>query len=144
MTMHRPGRERCALQLSVALLACVPILVGLTGILRGLDPFDAQAGLSRSGDSHVRYLSGVMLAIGLGYWSTVPRIEVQGSRFRLLTALVLTGGLARLYALVLLGLPALGMIAGLGMELLVAPGLACWRESLERRMRAAVAAPSCN
>jgi hypothetical protein len=135
MPSIRAARERHALQLTVSLLALVPILAGLTGILCGLSLFDAHAGLSRSGDSHVRYLSGVMLAIGLGFWSTVPRIEAQGARFRLLTVLVLTGGLARLYALALLGLPAIGMIAGLVMELLVTPGLACWRESLERRTR---------
>jgi hypothetical protein len=133
------ARERCALQLTVTLLALVPILAGLMGVLCGLDLVDAHAGLSRAGDSHVRYLSGVMLAIGLGFWSTVPRIEVQGARFRVLTALVLTGGLARLYALVLFGLPAVGMVAGLVMELLVTPGLACWRESLERRTRAVAA-----
>jgi hypothetical protein len=137
MQSPRPGRERRALQLTVTLLALVPILAGLTGILFGLDLLDAHAGLSRTGDSHLRYLSGVLLAIGLGFWSTVPRIEAQGARFRLLTALVLTGGLARLYALALLGLPAAGMVGGLVMELLVTPGLACWREGLERRTCAA-------
>jgi hypothetical protein len=141
MASLHTGRERRALQSTVTLLALIPILAGLTGVVCGLSLFDAHADLSRTGDSHVRYLSGVMLAIGLGFWSTVPRIEVQGARFRLLTALVLTGGLARLYALALFGLPAVGMLAGLVMELLVTPGLACWREDLERRTRAA-AAPS--
>ncbi len=129
-------RERRALQLTVSVLALVPILAGLAGILFGLDLFDAHARLSRSGDSHVRYVSGVLLAIGLGFWSTIPRIDTEGTRFRLLTALVLTGGLARLYALALFGPPAIGMVAGLVMELLVTPGLAYWRESLERRAHA--------
>jgi hypothetical protein len=139
MPVPRTACERRALQLAVALLALVPILAGAAGIVFGLHFFDARAGLSRASDSQVRYLSGLLLAIGVGFWSTVPRIEDKGARFRLLTALVLTGGLARLYALFRIDLPAIGMVAGLVMELLVTPGLACWRESLERRMRAAVA-----
>jgi hypothetical protein len=135
MPSPRIRRECRALQLTVALLALIPILAGLTGVLFGLVLFDAHDGLTRTGESHVRYLSGVLLAIGLGFWSTVPRIEMQGGRFRLLTALVMTGGVARLYALALFGLPAVGMVAGLAMELVVTPGLACWRESLERRTR---------
>lgn len=134
--------ERRLLQLAVALLALVPILTGLAGIARGMLVFDAHAAVSRSGDSHMRYLSGLMLAVGLGFWSTVPRIETQSVRFRLLTALVITGGLARLYALVRFGLPAIGMMTGLVMELLVTPCLAIWRERVERRSAFGVTARS--
>ena len=95
-----------------------------------------HAGVSRSGDSQVRYLSGLLVAIGFGFWSTVPRIDTQGARFRLLTALVLAGGCARLYAVTRSGLPAAGMQTGLALELLVTPGLALWREALERRFHA--------
>ena len=130
-----PARERRLLQVCVALLSLVPILAGLGGVLRGLDLFDAHAALSRSGESHVHYLSGLLLAIGLGFWSTVPRIEAQGPRFRLLAALVVVGGLARLYALALAGVPPAGMVGGLVMELAVTPALVLWRERLERRWR---------
>jgi uncharacterized protein DUF4345 len=58
----------------------------------------------------------------------VPRIEAQGDRFRLLTGLVLIGGLARLYALARYGVPGLTMLAALVMELVVTPALAIWRE----------------
>ena len=83
-------------------------------------------------DSTGRYLSGLLLAIGLAFWATVPRIEAQGARFRLLTLIVLTGGIARLSGLVLVGVPTKGILAGLAMELVVTPGLAIWRERLER------------
>lgn len=135
MSAPLPTRERRLLQACVALLALVPVLAGLAGVLHGLDLFDAHADLSRSGESHVHYLSGLLLAIGLGFWSTVPRIEAHGARFRLLTALVVVGGLARLYALAMTGLPAAGMVGGLVMELGVTPALALWREGLERRSR---------
>ena len=127
------ARERRLLQSAVTLAACIPILAGLAGVNGGLGAFDALACWSLNGDSHVRYLSGLIFAIGIGFLTTVPTIEACGSRFRLLTVLVLVGGLARLYAVALWGLPGPAMRAGLVMELLVAPGLALWRERVERR-----------
>ena len=125
--------ERRLLQVTVAVLALVPILAGAAGIVWGIGVFDRRLAPSLGGDSHIRYLSGVMLAIGLGYWSTVPRIEAQGDRFRLLTGLVLVGGLARLYALARVGVPGSAMVAALVLELGVTPGLAIWRERVEVR-----------
>jgi hypothetical protein len=90
----------------------------------------------------VRYLSGLLLAIGLGFWSTVPRIDVQGPRFRLLTALVLVGGLGRLYGVALAGLPAPGTVGGLMLELAITPTLALWRERVEHRARSATSVPT--
>ena len=126
-----PDLERRLLQGAIGVAALVPILVGLAGIVAGLGAFDASTGASLNADSHVRYLSGLSLAIGLAFWSTVPAIEAMGSRFRLLTGLVVIGGLARLYAAVRSGLPGPGMRAGLTLELLAAPLLALWRERVE-------------
>jgi hypothetical protein len=131
-----PSSERRLLQSAVAALALVPIVAGAGGVACGLGVLGVQAELSLAGDSHVRYLSGLILAIGLGFWSTVPRIESQGARFRVLTGLVLVGGLARLYALARYGVPPRSMLVALTMELAVTPGLAIWRESLERKLPA--------
>jgi hypothetical protein len=46
--------------------------------------------------SHERYLSGLLLAIGLAFWTTLSDIEGKTARFRLLTALVVIGGISRL------------------------------------------------
>jgi hypothetical protein len=129
-----PANERRLLQITVTLAALIPILVGLAGIAGGLGALDAAAGWSLNGDSHVRYLSGLVLAIGVAFWSTVPTIEASGSRFRLLTSLIVVGGLARLYAVLLAGPPGPAMRAGLALELVAAPSLALWRERLERRL----------
>jgi len=74
-------------------------------------------------DSHFSYLSGLLLAIGLGFWSLVPNLQRNGASFRLLTALVFVGGLARLSDLLTDGAPPAPMLFGLAMELLVTPTL---------------------
>jgi hypothetical protein len=131
--LSRRAPERRLLQAAVAAAALVPVLAGLSGVNGGLAAFDPHALTSLTGDSHVRYLSGLLLAVGLAFWSTLPAIEARGASFRLLTALVLVGGLARLYAAERQGWPGAVMTGGLMMELAVAPGLALWRESFERR-----------
>ncbi len=123
--------SRRLLQAAVALGACVPVGAGLAGILQGagLTADHASAAL----DSHLRYLSGLLLAIGLGYWSTIPRIESHRARFLLLTLIVVTGGLARLYGLLTHPLPPLPMRAAEAMELLVTPTLCLWQRRLSAR-----------
>jgi hypothetical protein len=125
------ARERRLLQWIVTALGLVPILAGAAGVLRGHSAFDPGSAPSLDCDSHAHYLSGLLLAIGLGFWSSVPDIDKRGDRFRLLTGLVLIGGFARLYGLARNGTPGLAMQAALIMELLVVPGLALWRERLD-------------
>jgi hypothetical protein len=120
-----------ALQAAVTILALVPIGAGLAGAVFGIGIFE-PAMTGSEADSTGRYLSGLLLAIGLAFWATVPRIQAQGVRFRLLTLIVVTGGIARLSGLLLFGVPSGGALAGLAMELAVTPALAVWRERLER------------
>lgn len=124
--------ERRALQRVVALAGLVPVLGGLWGVLFG------QAGLGGgafdvSTDSHFRYLSGLLLGIGLLFWSTIPGIETKTSLFRFLTMVVVLGGLARLLGLWLTGVPSLVMLAALGMELVVTPLLCLWQMRVASR-----------
>jgi hypothetical protein len=124
-------RERRYLQRAVALLALVPVSAGLFGVLFG--PALTGDRVSVSADSHFRYLSGLLLAIGFGFWSTVPAIEDKTGRFRLLTALVVLGGLGRLVGLLLTGVPSLYMLGGLAMELLVTPAMCLWQTRVANR-----------
>jgi uncharacterized protein DUF4345 len=122
-----------ALQLAIALGGLVAVGTGLAGMVRGPAMVDAVALPALSLDSHYRYLSGLLLGIGLGYWSAIPDILRKGRRFRLLTAIVATGGLGRLISFVTAGVPDGAMLLGLGMELGVAPLLALWQYRLSRQ-----------
>jgi hypothetical protein len=119
--------ERRLLQIAVAVGSLVPILAGGAGILLGPRLLGPDAVASVDLDSHFRYLSGLLLGIGVGFVSTIPGIEIRGARFRLLTAIVVVGGLGRLIALLASGPPPPGMLAALAMELLVTPALAFWQ-----------------
>lgn len=123
--MIAQSRERRLLQGAVVLFGFVPVLGGVAGVLTG-GGFLRES-LDISTDSHLRYLSGLLLGIGVCFWSTVPRIETMTARFRLLTLIVVTGGLARAYALAAMGTPSTGMMLALGMELVVTPGLCWWQ-----------------
>jgi len=101
----------------VLLAAAVPVAAGLSGIVLGPTSVDLPA-ISPSQDSHARYLSGLLLGIGLAFWSTVPSIERQGARFRLLAAMV--------------------VLAGLGLELAVVPLLALWQSRVAARAEAVI------
>jgi hypothetical protein len=128
-----PRTERRALQIAVALLALIPVTAGLSGVLRGPAMVDGLSGAA-SQDSHFRYLSGLLLAIGVAWWTAIPAIERQGARVRLLAALIVCGGLARLLSLVAVGVPSWPMLGGLVMELLVTPAIALWQWRIARRM----------
>lgn len=116
--------ERRALQVSIAIAALLPVASGLWDVTHGL------SGSSGWDDNHHRYLSGLLVAIGLGFWSAIPRIEARTARVRLLTTLVVIGGLARLLGLAL-GDPATPMVAAaLAMELIVTPLICLWQTRL--------------
>ena len=117
--------ERRALQIAIALAACVPVAGGLKGAWLGARGFGAWPG--GAADSHFRYLSGLLLAIGLAYWACIPAIERRGPLIRVLTAIVVAGGVARLAGWVLLGGDPGPMRWALIMELGVAPLLCLWQ-----------------
>jgi len=116
--------ERRALQIAILLAGCVPVLAGGAGVWHGAAAFGPWPGASA--DSHVRYLSGLLLAIGLIYWGLVPSIERRGDAVRLLTLIVFVGGLARLAGVLFVGDPG-AMRWALIMELGVAPLLCLWQ-----------------
>jgi hypothetical protein len=125
--------EKRSLQLVVALGCLVPLGAGTAGVLLGPRMLGSSIAAPVDLDSHFRYLSGLLLAIGLGFASTIPRIEQRGDRFWLLTGIVVLGGAGRLVSLLSTGAASPAMTAALAMELLVTPGLALWQRRVARQ-----------
>ncbi|RYJ04147.1 MAG: DUF4345 domain-containing protein [Acetobacteraceae bacterium] len=121
-------------RIAVALGGMVPVSAGLAGVLLGPAMTGGLPG-SADIDSHFRYLSGLLLGLGLGFWSTLPDPLRHGGRFRLLTTIVVLGGLGRLLGLALQGPPGAPMLAALGMELVVTPLLCLWQARLAAAAR---------
>ncbi|HXL99734.1 MAG TPA: DUF4345 domain-containing protein [Rhizomicrobium sp.] len=122
--------ERRLLQIAVAVGGLVPVGAGLSGALRGASFLDVATSVST--DSHIRYLSGLLLGIGLAFWISIPRIERHAARFQLLAAIVVLGGCARLLALTDGGKQGSSMYFALAMELLVTPALFLWQRRVAR------------
>ena len=126
----RPTSERRLLQLTILLAGFVPVLAGLWGAAGGLHLADAAAA------SQGRYLSGLLIGVGLCFWGCVPTIERRGAEIRMLALIVVVGGLARLAGVLVTGAAPLSVVLPLVMELGVTPLVALWRERVERRLRA--------
>lgn len=130
-----PATERRLLQVAVGLSCLVPLLAGGIGVLRGAAFLSAPPIVDL--DSHVRYLSGLLLAIGVGFAISIPTIEQHGARMRTLGLLVVVGGLARLLSSYHDGLPSAGHQFGLVMELVIVPALLLWQARVAQRLGAA-------
>jgi Domain of unknown function (DUF4345) len=122
--------EKRLLQVSVALAALMAVAAGMTGVFWGAGGLGEQAPSPL--DSQVRALSGMLAAIGIAYWSTVPDIERAGARFGLLTLIVVAGGFARALGMLTAGPPGPLMGAALALELLGAPALYLWQARVQR------------
>jgi hypothetical protein len=121
--------EKRALQMAVAVAALVPLAAGGAGAFNPtVLGFAGAHGLV----THAAYLSGLLLGLGLGFCSTIPAIETKGARFGLLTLVVVTGGLARLWTALRLGIWGLDVTLPLLMELGVTPALWLWQRRVAR------------
>lgn len=130
----RAEAERRLLQAATATACLVPLSMGFlsvlksASILRGVTP-----PLPIDLDSHYRYLSGLLLGIGLVFLASIPRIESAGTVFRTLGAVIVVGGLGRLVSLMQAGVPGQGHQFGLIMELVVVPLIVLWQARVARR-----------
>jgi hypothetical protein len=126
-----PATERRLLQGAVALACLVPLTAGGAGVVEGAAMAGGEGGANL--DSHFRYLSGLLLGLGLAFAAIIPSIERRSLLFRTLGGIVFVGGLARLLSAVAIGLPGPGHVFGLAMELVVVPLLILWQGRVARR-----------
>jgi uncharacterized protein DUF4345 len=128
-----PTGEKRLLQAVLAVTLILPFTAALSGVLRGPEFLDHHNALSRDLDSHFRYLNGIFLGLLCWYAASIPGIERHGARLRLLSSLVIAGGVMRALSWGLVGAPGLGHRIGLGIELGVVPLVLLWQARLARR-----------
>jgi hypothetical protein len=134
-------REMRVLQGVVAIACLVPLIAGSRGVLLGPGWIHGVGTVPADLDSHFRYMSGIFLGVGLAFVTCIPDIAAKGPRFRLLGALVVVGGFARLASLIAVGPPSPGHIFGLSMELGVVPLLMLWQARIAHLNGRALAFP---
>ena len=120
--------ERRLLQFAIFIAGVVPIGLGLAGVAWGLRFVDP--GNSASLDGAVRFLSGVLLAVGVQYWIAIPHIEKHQTQFSVLTFILVFGTLARLTSLFFGGVPSFGTIFVSAVTLIYVPLLWLWQRRL--------------
>ncbi|BDG71468.1 DUF4345 domain-containing protein [Roseomonas fluvialis] len=109
------------LPIAIRLAALVPIVAGGGGALFGPALLGEAAGPATA--SHLRYLSGLLLGLGLLAWWCAGALAQRRVVFEALCAMVVLGGTARLVGLLADGAPPWPHLAALGMELVVVPAL---------------------
>lgn len=132
----RFATERRLLQGAIGLACLVPLSAGFAGVIEGPAMLRGVAATPPDLDSHMRYLSGLLLGIGIGFLACVPRIEARGALFRALGLIVVVGGLARAVSLLEAGIPGAEHRLALAMELGATPLLVLWQARIARRWNA--------
>jgi Domain of unknown function (DUF4345) len=122
--------ERKLLQIAFALAGLVLIGFGLAGVFFGANFMDLTGNVVM--DSYIRFLKGMLLAIGLIYWSSIPDIERHGERISLITFILVLGAVPRLMAVIGHGVPTIGILISLAGELIFAPLLWLWQRRVAR------------
>lgn len=131
--------ERRLLQGVIAATCTVSLSASITSILQGPGWLMQGGHVATDLDSHFRYLSGLLLAIALGFLSCIRDIESKGPRMRMLALIVVIGGLSRAYSAGAVGMPSLGHLGGLTIELAIVPLITAWQWSFARRANREVA-----
>jgi Domain of unknown function (DUF4345) len=122
--------EKRLLQIAIALAGLVAVSEGMVGGLHGTLMLGDWGDVTL--DSQFRYLSGVVLAVGVAYWGLIPNIERQAERLSLVTLVIVTGGFFRALGLLADGSPGLVMRIALVGELVGAPLLYLWQRRIAR------------
>jgi hypothetical protein len=125
-----PALEKTLLQVTLAVVSLIPLSAGVAGVWQGPAFFHLGAGVTA--DSHMRYLSGLRLGIGVLVLTVIPRVEHHRERMAALTLIVFIGGLSRLWSLIGVGQPNIEMTCALSVELLLTPVVYFWVRRIAR------------
>jgi hypothetical protein len=124
----RPMSKR-KLQIATGILAAVPTITGVIGMMGLADPLYSNLNLPDAPtlDSNLRFYSGVWLGVGLCAFWLLPRIERETVLFRALWLMIFLGGVGRLLSLFFAGMPFPPFIGFTVLEIVGAPLFVWWQ-----------------
>ncbi len=129
------------LPLAIKALSILAFLTGGMDMLGGVQLL--VAGGSRLGavandpvlNSQVGFWGAIWFGFGVLLWRTSGRLVADAGLFRILCAIVLLSGLARLKAAVVFGLPGAPLTVAMFVEIVAGTGLFFWHAAMLRRDR---------
>jgi hypothetical protein len=127
---------RRTLLVVIAVLATVPVLSGLLGIVVGPGALPGGGPVNATIDSEYRFTNVFWLAAGLLIWWSLRRPERRADVTRLILAIASLGAVPRLISVAVTGWPHPVFIGALVLELLVVPLVIWWHvRTFPRRVR---------
>lgn len=124
----RPTGGRTALQVTLGVLAAIPLASGAAGMLAGPGSLPGGTGaLTATQDSEYRFTNAFWCASSAVIWWTLPRVEQPSPVLRATMATIVLGGVARLRSWQVTGRPHATMTGALALELVGVPALWAWQ-----------------
>ncbi|RKS05303.1 uncharacterized protein DUF4345 [Nocardiopsis sp. Huas11] len=123
-----------AFQSLVLLSALVVLCTGAMDVALGTAPLPGDDAVPVNVDSNYRFFAAVWLTLGVALVIVAARVREPESTplLRLVCAAVLLGGVARVWSIVVAGVPDPMLLALLGVELVLPPVLLLWHRALTR------------
>ena len=126
--------SRRAFQVTLGLLATIPVVTGLIDIVKGLAALPGgPSQVTPSVDSAFRFASTFWCATGPVLWSQVPQLEQDSPVLTLTVGTIFLGGIARALSWRARGRPHPVLIGATALELIGMPALLVWCHRVSRR-----------
>ena len=126
--------DKRGLQVASAILAAIPVVTGIIGLLGTSDPlYELKGQPDVLLDSNLRFFGGLWLGLGIAMYWLVPRIDTQTVLFRALWGIIFLGGIGRLISMLAVAAPPVPFIGFTVLEIVGAPLLVLWQARLAQR-----------